>query len=481
MSPLLQKRRPPQPPDAPTSSDQRTLNRSPQSWFRPANNRSLSNLARTQHPHRVLGFSSIRELARSSSRQTLRTLPTITHQQPYSHACSPPKDGGLRHPNAAKDSASSLPTDSGLQRSRASSVESLSIDKSGISNDSTYATTPSPAKHRAFQLLESSSPVQPKSMGNKASTVLGKRIPLEGKQSSAVITTDPQKSPGPSHQQASTGLQQPATFSARGSSVIVNVPRRRSSLTVLHLDSSHFETPDPEHRNLQHRASTLTEPRRRPSIISETIRPITTIVTSSSDTTPTIQIQKRETLSPAFLSPPLLSPPLSTSQLSSASSQAPSFNSRNSVVPAFIHLPKTFPDGPIPVPAPPLTITHHKCYQSHRRILLSRNKVNPVPCMTCGETKGEARWKCIWCALRICGVCMAEFDAKHRNLGKFLAWLEKSRQGNKEGGGKDEVQELDSGGERIEIKKENVPSNKVSQRLSTAAMAKLLMASKQGG
>lgn len=478
MSPLLQKRRPPQTPDPPTSSDQLTPNRSPQSWFRPANNRSLSNLARTQHPHRVLGFSSIRELARSSSRQTLRTLPTTTYQQPYSHGCSPPKDGELRHPNAAKTPESSLPSDFDLQQSRGSSVESLPIDQSGLSNDSTYATTPSPAKHRAFQLLETSSPMQRKSMGNKASTVIRSPIPLDGKPSSATITADPGNDLGPSHQQASTGPQQPATFSASGSSIIVNVPRRRSSLTVLHLDSSHFETPEPLPRNLQHRASTLKEPRRRPSILADTTRPITTIVTSTSDTPPTNQVQKRETLSPAFLSPPLLSPPLSTSQLSSASSPTPSFKSRNSVVPAFIHLPKTFPDGPTPVPAPPLTITHRKCYQSHRRILLSRNKVNPVPCMTCGETEGEARWKCIWCALRICGTCMAEFDAKHRNLDEFLAWLEKSKEGNEEDGGKEEAQDLDSGGERIEIKKENVPSNRGLQRLSTAAIAKHLLTSK---
>ena len=476
MSPLLQKPRPPQSPDLSNSSNQPTPSRSPQSWFRPANNRSLSSLTKSQHPHRALGFSSIRGLARSSSRQTLRTLPTTTYPKPYSHGCSPPKDGGLRNPNAAKDLESSLPPDSGLQQSRNSSLESLPIDKSGISSDSTYATTPSPAKPRAFQLLESSSPLQRKSMGNKASTVRRKSIPPEGKQSSAAATTDPKNPTGPSHQQTSPESQKPATFSARGSSLIVNVPRRRSSLTVLHLDSSHFETADPQHPDLQHRASTLTEPRRRPSIQSETIRPITTIVTASSDTTPTPQVQ-RETLSPAFLSPPLLSPPLSTSQPSSASSQAPSFKSQNSVVPAFIHLPKTFPDGPIPVRAPRLSVTHYKCYQSHRRVLLSRNKFNPVPCMTCGETEGEARWKCVWCALRICGACMAEFDAKHRDLEKFVAALEKRKEGKKESGAKDEVQELDSGKEQIEMEKETVSSPRESQKLSTATMKRLLRAS----
>ena len=459
MSPLLQKRRPSQSPDPPTSSDQRTRNQSPQSWFRPANNRSLSNLTKPQHHHRALGFSSIRELARSSSRQTLRTLPTTSYLQPYSHGCSPPKDGEFRRRTVAQDTPD-VPSDLDVHESRGSSVESLPIDRSGISTDSTYATTPSPAKHRVFQLLKSSSPVLRKSMGNKASTVLRKPIPNEGNQSSAPITTDPEKSPRLSDQQMSTGAQQPATISARGSSLVLNVPRRRSSLTVLHLDSSHFETPGPQHRDLQHRASTLTEPRRRPSVLAETIHPITSIVTSTSSTTPTIQVQERETLSPAFLSPPLLSPPLSTSQHSSASSQAASSKSRNSVVPTFIHLPKTFPDGPIPVPAPPLTIIHHQCYQAHKCIISSRNKINPVPCMTCRETKDEARWKCTWCALRICGACMAEFEAKHRDLGKLIAWLKKKREDSKKTEGKDAVQELDRGEERIEIQKENVPSNR---------------------
>ena len=453
MSPMLQKRRPPPP-------NQRTSSQSP------------SSLPKTQHPHRAFGLSSIRQLARSSSGQTLRTLPATSSRQPYSHGCSPPKDGELRRPGY------SSPPDSRLQQSRSSSVDSLPIDKSAISSDSTYATTPSPAKHRAFQLLESSSPVQRKGMGNTASTLRKNLSPFEGKQSSATEFVDLEKASGSANQKASVGSQQPATFAARGSSVIVNVPRRRSSLTVLHLDSSHFETPDPQRQNPEHRASTLTEPRRRPSVPAETVRPVTTIMPSPSNTTSTIQAQQYETLSPGFLSPPLLSPPLSNSRLSSASSQALSSKSRNSVVPAFIHLPKTFPDGPIPVPTPPLTVIHHKCYQSHRRVVLSRNKINPVPCMTCGEKDGEARWKCIWCALRICGVCMAEFDAKHRNLDIFLAGLEKGKEANKEGGPKDEAQELNNGREQIEIQKEDLPSNRESQRVSTAAKAKVSMASK---
>lgn len=460
MSSLLQKRRPPQSPDPPTSSAQRTRNQSPQSWFRPANTRSLSSLTRPQYLHRSIAFSSIRELTKSSSRQTLRTLPASTHQLPYSHGCSPPKDGQLRQRTVAQDSPD-VPTDLELHQSCGSSVESLPIDKSGISTDSTYATTPSPAKHRAFELLESSSPVQRMSMGFKGSTVLRKPIPFKGKQSSAHIITGSEKSMKLSDQQVSTGPQQTATVSPRGSSLKFNVPRRRSSLTALHLDSSHFETPDPQRRDLQRRESALTEPRRRTSGLAENIRPNTAIETTTSGTPPTAHAQKRETLSPAYLSPPLLSPPLSTSQHSPVSSQGASPKSRNSTVPTFIHLPKTFPDGAILVPVPPLNITHHKCYQAHRYIAPSRNKFNPVPCMTCGETKGAVRYKCIWCALRICDACMAEFVARHRDLDQLLAWVEKNREGSKKGQGKDAVQEVQGGGgEKTKIQKEHVPSSR---------------------
>lgn len=77
-------------------------------------------------------------------------------------------------------------------------------------------------------------------------------------------------------------------------------------------------------------------------------------------------------------------------------------------------------------------------------------------------------------------MCMAEFDAKRRNLDKFLTWLEKRKEGSKEGDGKgkDEVHALSSRGEQIEVKKVNVPTNRESQRLSTAAMVKLLVATK---
>ena len=69
---------------------------------------------------------------------------------------------------------------------------------------------------------------------------------------------------------------------------------------------------------------------------------------------------------------------------------------------------------------------------------------------------------------------MAEFDAKHRSLDKFVAWLEKDKEGGRT---KDVVPELSSG-EQIEVKKDNVPIRRESQRLDSAAMVKLLKTSK---
>lgn len=73
---------------------------------------------------------------------------------------------------------------------------------------------------------------------------------------------------------------------------------------------------------------------------------------------------------------------------------------------------------------------------------------------------------------------MAEFDAKHRDLKTFLTGLEKKKESSKEGGSKDDVQELDGGREQqVEIKKENVPGNRESQKPSTSAVRRLLRAS----
>ena len=99
--------------------------------------------------------------------------------------------------------------------------------------------------------------------------------------------------------------------------------------------------------------------------------------------------------------------------------------------------------------------------------------------MTCGKMEGEARWKCIWCALRVCAACMAEFDMKNRNLEKFMASRERGKMvAPIESGSKSEVPELDGGKEANGIKKETVPSHRESQKFSTATMKKLLVVPK---
>ena len=72
---------------------------------------------------------------------------------------------------------------------------------------------------------------------------------------------------------------------------------------------------------------------------------------------------------------------------------------------------------------------------------------------------------------------MADFDSAHRNLDKFLAGFEKRKEG-KNSGGKNEVQELDSGREQFEIQEEKVPSKRISQTVRTPALVKLSTASK---
>ena len=69
---------------------------------------------------------------------------------------------------------------------------------------------------------------------------------------------------------------------------------------------------------------------------------------------------------------------------------------------------------------------------------------------------------------------MAEFDVKHRSLDKFVAGLEKDKEGGRT---KDAVSEL-SDGEQIEVKKENVAVHRESQRLDREAMVKLVKTSK---
>lgn len=402
---------------------------SPQQWFRPSLNRSVPNLAKAQHQNRSLGFSSIRDLARTT-RRPLATLPANVSQPP-NHTVRPSNSlyGTLRDqcsPPPPPVPEPVVPSAIALRRSQSSSANSFTPEQSGTSIGSSDPTTPSPAKHSAFYELHTSPVLATKDMGNKGSSIIKKPLPIKGKSSVARLDDEQEKSSDSSIREPDK--KQPATFSPRGSSLAVKVPRRRSSLTVLHLDTSNFNTPDPKQPNLEQRASTFTEPlERQPSTLAETIRPV---LSNVSTLTPLNVVPNRETA----LSPPILSP---TSRISSTSSQSPSMappsgNPRSSVLGSRIHLPKTFPHGPVPIPVPPLTRTHHQCYTHHKRVLASKNTNCPVPCMACAANADDM-WRCTFCMLRICSTCMAVFDARKRNLEGLLDWLAKGKDRDEEG------------------------------------------------
>jgi len=425
-------------PDLSTPIHTNSSVRSPHPGFRASANKS-PNFARSQRPNRAFGISSIRDLARSS-RQALSTkTANITQPLPIHRLRSSSSLYGTLRDQCtppAPDAKPSAPAVPGRYPSQSSSTNSFTPDQSGVSNDSSHPTTPSPAKHRAFDQLETSPLAQLRSMGQNPS-VLKKAVSLEGKQSLATIKGETSedwkenkwvRQKSPSSESSPATLQPPPSIRpppVRPDIVTLNVPRRRSSLTAIHLNSLHFDSIDPNQTQLQHRASTLTEPgQRRPSTLSDTLRPV---IASVGPSTPNTQIEARDALSP-----PLLSPSFSTSQLSPALSDAPSASSRNSVLKSHIHFPKTFPNGPAPVPAPALTIVHYECYQGHQRVLASGNVHCPAQCMTCRGNEEKKYWKCIWCGLRICGTCMKEFDRQGRDLKVLLAWVKGNEEGQKQ-------------------------------------------------
>lgn len=386
-------------------------------------NKSVPNLAKPQHSKRMLGFSSIKELARAS-RRPLTPLPVNVAQTPnHTLKSSNSLYGTLRDqctPPAPIIAAPPQPVESDLHHQQSSSIESFTPDDSGFSNDSSHPTTLSIGNHPASDPLKSSSSSRALSMGNQSSSIIKNPLSIKKRFSRAKLH-DEEEQKGQTSQKSSLEQGPPrAALSPRGSSRTLQVPRRRSSLTALHLDNSHFSLLDPNQPRLQNRASTLTEPgARRPSSNGDTIRPVNS---GGSRITPSIEAKKRE----QTLSPPLLSPP---SRVSSNSSQSRSVNSqsdnrRNSR----IHLPKTFPLGPVPMHAPPLTDKHYTCYSGHNIIVKTRNDCHPIPCMTCKEKSPVRFYRCCFCLLRICTRCAEALEVSKKDLKGLMEWLGKIKE-----------------------------------------------------
>lgn len=182
MSPFLQRKTP-------------DSTRSPQQWFRPASNQSVPTLAKSQHPNRALGFSSIKQLARSSR------IPISTHaagtESPPIHQLRSQSSlyGTLRDqctPPGSSKSSRNNPTHTRNHghHSHNSSNVSITPDQSGLTNASSDPTTPSPAARKPFYELDATSPPQLKGMGQWQSTVVRKPLSIKAKQSLATIRPD---------------------------------------------------------------------------------------------------------------------------------------------------------------------------------------------------------------------------------------------------------------------------------------------------
>ena len=187
MSPFLQRKTP-------------DSTRSPQQWFRPAPNQSVPYLAKSPHPNRALGFSSIKQLARSSRIPPTNTRPTGTDPQPIHRLRSQSSlYGTLRDQCTPPESSKSLGnnphhTYDDRHHSHNSSSDSVTPDQSDLTVGPSSPIAPSPAGRNPFYKLAATSSLQSKSMGQWQSTIARKPLSVKAKQSLAIIRGD-------SHQQ----------------------------------------------------------------------------------------------------------------------------------------------------------------------------------------------------------------------------------------------------------------------------------------
>ena len=163
--------------------------------------------------------------------------------------------------------------------------------------------------------------------------------------------------------------------------------------------------------------------------------PVLSVTPPTSNTTTIAQsnmhnaTQRRSNLA---LSPPKFTQTRPASRPSSGTSQAPS------AIPS----PFSQPQTPIPMPAPPLNITHWECYQGHRKIIKLSNKHYTVPCMVCKTSSKEDHWKCIWCCLWLCTSCaesLRKIDG--RSLSVLVDKVVKKKENDRKamGGKKEEI------------------------------------------
>ena len=438
----------------PQSSPSRSISstQSPQNWYHRTFNRFISQPGSPHQPIGLQGTAPTKKLSRKTSLSFLNATFKDRHLFSTQQEESGQRNESLVQLPGTPGGHSCRPLSLVVYERTTSSLDLLTPDQSGLSSDSGGPITPR-ATQSVYQLPLYNKELPGQVMGGSDSKVAGTNVtkilrkPVtgllkikKGQQSDAdsdlsTSTPDPQptSAAGSEPAPATSAEVAPAPTTAttaevkklvkefsdgagpfpdlhhRASSGKLKVPRRRSSLTAIHLNQTHFEKP------LSSKRSGSVNRGKRGTSFSESFQPVVNI-SGSTTAVPSPNPQEGD-WSGDLQSPDLFSPPLSNrrpSDLVSSSSQARSTQ---------IRFPETFPDGdPILKPAP-LMISHYACSRSHKLMRRERAIFNQVPCMTCEIDDKLTRFTCTWCELRVCESCMRQLSSRPRRpLEPLVKW-----------------------------------------------------------
>ena len=363
---------------------------------------SIPNLKNPFHSNRSLEFSFIKDFVRSplqvvqpdsTTKPSDDGAENIGHTEGLSQPApqrTAPEPRGIQEPAA--------------QYSSHSSFVSLTPDSSDLSNQSSFLTTTTSPGTRSNPLAsQEANAINDEGMGQKASSIRKKHIKAEQRLHLDAFSYSPPKPIEAAEEQSPVEAEPAQPLHKRPSSIQVPVPRRRSSLTALHLETSDFNRPLSQQDTLKHRASTLTSTYRQGQRSPDAITPVERVLS-------------RDRLSPPVQSPTAAKRTSVTSQHSASRPLRPGM------------FPKTFPNdaGPTSVPQPAITEIQRYCYIKHAKMRDDANKHYLTPCMTCGNVDDQVCQICTFCFLRMCKKCYAEFDRNGRVLQLPMVWTKEA-------------------------------------------------------
>lgn len=380
--------------------------------------------AATDSPKRLRGASSFGKLVRKTSHTVLNLGSRYRLSSSLNQNDLNQNDAFVTHLPGSPKGPTCHPSVPVVQGSADHSLGSLTPDHSGISSESTGPLTPEGAESIQTPAVYDRHP-QSLEMGNsesKLNSAWGRKANIKGgiaRQEADLETSGTPAPEGPASAEQKKLLDDKAgpltsvpILRHRVSSIQVPVPRRRSSLTALHLDNFHFEKPA---------LSIQTNRDNRNSSFSASFEPVLSTSTSATIVaSPTEQGEKSDNAP----SPQRLSPSSSEQRdLSTTSTVNPAPPVRTG-----IYFPKTFPDGPPEVKPAPIKECHYRCFQSHRPMRSEKAMFHQIPCMTCGIDDKQQRHCCGWCELRLCDRCMKQLDSlRGRPLRRLVEELATAR------------------------------------------------------